>query len=78
MLVRRRDSIFALRDTCSHLGGPLSEGRLEGNGIVCPWHGSKFCLEDGKVLNGPAVFPERCFDVRVRDGKIEVRARKET
>lgn len=78
VLVRRRDSIFALRDTCSHLGGPLSEGRLEGNGIVCPWHGSKFCLEDGKVLNGPAVFPERCFDVRVRDGKIEVRARKET
>jgi nitrite reductase/ring-hydroxylating ferredoxin subunit/uncharacterized membrane protein len=78
VLVRRGDRIFALRDTCSHLGGPLSQGKLEGNGIVCPWHGSKFCLEDGKVLNGPAVFPERCFDVRVRDGKIEVRARKET
>ena len=78
VLVRRGDRIFALRDTCSHLGGPLSEGKLEGNGIVCPWHGSKFCLEDGRVINGPAVFPERCFDVRVRDGKIEVRARKET
>ena len=75
VLVRRGKHLFALRDTCSHLGGPLSEGKLEGNGIVCPWHGSKFCLEDGKVLNGPAVFPERCFDVRVRDGKIEVRAR---
>ena len=77
VLVRRGDDIYALRDTCSHLGGPLSEGKLEGDGIVCPWHGSKFCLKDGRVLDGPAVFPERPFDVRVRDGQIEVRARKE-
>jgi nitrite reductase/ring-hydroxylating ferredoxin subunit/uncharacterized membrane protein len=77
VLVRRGDRIFGLRDTCVHLGGPLSEGKLEGDGIVCPWHGSKFCLEDGRVLNGPAVFPERCFDVRTRDGRIEVRARRE-
>ncbi len=77
VLVRRGETIHALRDTCTHLGGPLSEGKLEGDGIVCPWHGSRFCLADGSVLDGPAVFPERCFDVRVRDGKIEVRARKE-
>jgi len=77
VLVRRGDTIYALRDTCTHLGGPLSEGKLEGDGIVCPWHGSRFCLADGRVLDGPAVFPERCFDVRVRDGKIEVRARRE-
>jgi nitrite reductase/ring-hydroxylating ferredoxin subunit/uncharacterized membrane protein len=76
VLVRRGEEIFALRDTCAHLGGPLSEGNLEGDGIVCPWHGSKFCLADGHVLNGPSVFPERCFDVRVRGGKIEVRARQ--
>lgn len=77
VLVRRGDTIHALRDTCTHLGGPLSEGKLEGDAIVCPWHGSKFCLADGRVLGGPAVFPERCFDVRVREGKIEVRARKD-
>ena len=77
VLVRRGDTIYALRDTCTHLGGPLSEGKLEGDGIVCPWHGSRFCLADGRVLDGPAVFPERCFYVRVRDGKIEVRARRE-
>jgi nitrite reductase/ring-hydroxylating ferredoxin subunit/uncharacterized membrane protein len=78
VLVRRGENIFALRDTCSHLGGPLSKGKLEGDSIRCPWHGSRFCLEDGRVLEGPAVFPERPFDVRVRKGKIEVRARKET
>jgi nitrite reductase/ring-hydroxylating ferredoxin subunit/uncharacterized membrane protein len=78
VLVRRGDKIFGLRDTCTHLGGPLSEGKLDGDSIICPWHGSRFCLEDGRVLDGPAVFPERTFDVRVRAGKIEVRARKET
>lgn len=76
VLVRRGQAIHALRDTCTHLGGPLSEGRLEGDSIRCPWHGSRFCLTDGRVLEGPAVFPERLFEVRVREGQIEVRARK--
>jgi nitrite reductase/ring-hydroxylating ferredoxin subunit/uncharacterized membrane protein len=75
VLVKQGESIFALRETCTHLGGPLSEGKIEGDGIRCPWHGSRFCLKDGRVLDGPAVFPERSFDVRVRKGRIEVRAR---
>src|SRR5687767_14784282 len=74
VLVKQGDSIYALRETCTHLGGPLSEGKIEGDGIRCPWHGSRFCLKDGRVLDGPAVFPERLFDVRVREGRIEVRA----
>jgi nitrite reductase/ring-hydroxylating ferredoxin subunit len=77
VLVKQGDTIFALRDTCTHLGGPLSEGKLEGDSIRCPWHGSRFCLTDGRVLDGPAVFPERVFDVRVREGQIEIRARQE-
>jgi len=76
VLVKQGDAIYALRDTCTHLGGPLSEGKLEDDSIICPWHGSRFCLKDGRVLDGPAVFPERVFDVRVREGKIEVRARQ--
>jgi nitrite reductase/ring-hydroxylating ferredoxin subunit/uncharacterized membrane protein len=75
VLVKRGNTIHALRETCTHLGGPLSEGTLEGDSIRCPWHGSRFCLTDGRVLDGPAVFPERLFDVRVREGQIEVRAR---
>jgi nitrite reductase/ring-hydroxylating ferredoxin subunit/uncharacterized membrane protein len=76
VLVKQGDSIYALRETCTHLGGPLSEGKLEGDSIRCPWHGSRFCLKDGRVLDGPAVFPERVFDVRVREGRIEVRAQQ--
>ncbi|HOM81725.1 MAG TPA: Rieske 2Fe-2S domain-containing protein [Armatimonadota bacterium] len=74
LLLRRGDQILAIGEKCTHLGGPLAEGKLEGDSIVCPWHGSRFSLEDGHVINGPAVFPERCIETRVRDGQIEVRA----
>jgi len=74
VLVKRGDRIFALTETCPHLGGPLSEGKLVGDAIQCPWHASELALEDGHVVNGPTTFPARCFDVRVRNGQIEVRA----
>lgn len=74
LLVRRGGEICALADTCSHLGGPLSEGTLEDGSIVCPWHGSRFALEDGRVLDGPATFPQPCYEARVQNGQIEVRA----
>lgn len=58
---------------CARPGGPLSEGTIEDGGIRCPWHGSRFCLKDGRVLDGPPVFPS-VFEVRVREGQIELRA----
>jgi nitrite reductase/ring-hydroxylating ferredoxin subunit/uncharacterized membrane protein len=74
VLVKQRGRIHALTDTCPHLGGPLSEGKLVGDAIQCPWHQSELALEDGHVVCGPTTFPARSFDVRVRDGQIEVRA----
>lgn len=74
LLVRINGRIHALTNTCTHAGGPLNEGTLEGNTIRCPWHGSRFCLDDGKVVEAPATFAERRFDVRVREGQIEVRS----
>lgn len=73
LLVRRGQRLFAMADTCSHFSGPLSEGKLEGDAIVCPYHFSKFALEDGRVINGPAVHQQPCLEVRTRDGQIEVR-----
>ena len=75
VLVRRGGQVYALGESCAHLGGPLSEGRLEGDAIRCPWHGSLFALEDGRILEGPSTYPQTCFDVRLRAGQIEVRAR---
>jgi nitrite reductase/ring-hydroxylating ferredoxin subunit/uncharacterized membrane protein len=73
LLVRRGERVFALAETCSHFSGPLSEGKLVGDSIECPYHNSRFALEDGRVLNGPAVHPQPCLEVRVRGGQIEVR-----
>ncbi len=73
LLVRRGERLFAMGDTCSHFSGPLSEGKLEGDSVVCPYHFSRFALEDGRVLDGPAVHPQPCLEVRVRNGQIEVR-----
>jgi nitrite reductase/ring-hydroxylating ferredoxin subunit/uncharacterized membrane protein len=78
LLVRRGERLFAMAETCSHFSGPLSEGKLDGDSIVCPYHASRFALEDGRVLNGPAVHPQPCLEVRVRDGQIEVRRPQST
>lgn len=74
LLVRRNGEIRAIGETCSHLGGPLAEGTLDEHGVTCPWHGSRFSLDEkGRVLSGPATAPEPCFETRVRRHKIEVR-----
>lgn len=76
LLVRRGGRIHALAETCAHLGGPLSEGKLDGDCVVCPWHASKFALESGAVVEGPSAFPQPSLETRVRGGKIEVRVRR--
>jgi nitrite reductase/ring-hydroxylating ferredoxin subunit/uncharacterized membrane protein len=73
LLIRRGSRLFAMAETCSHFSGPLSEGKLVGDSIVCPYHSSRFALEDGRVLDGPAVHPQPCLAVRAREGRIEVR-----
>ena len=73
LLVRRDDRLFAMAETCSHFSGPLSEGKLEGDSIVCPYHFSRFALEDGRALDQPAVHPQPCLEIRVFNGQIEVR-----
>lgn len=72
LLVRQGGHIYALGEMCSHLGGPLSEGAISDGWVTCPWHHSQFALADGHVLNGPATFPQPCYQTRVRNGTIEV------
>ena len=69
LLVRRGSQIYALAETCSHLGGPLSEGKLEEEIIQCPWQGSRFSIRDGGVIDGPAVHPQPCLEARIRSGQ---------
>lgn len=70
----RDGHIYALANTCSHLGGPLDEGTVHDGCITCPWHGSTFRLETGEIVRGPASSAQPTYDVRENAGQIEVRA----
>lgn len=73
VLLRRGSQLYAISATCSHAGGPLDEGTLTGDVVECPWHGSRFCMRDGRVLTGPATVKAPRYDVRVRDGQVEIK-----
>jgi nitrite reductase/ring-hydroxylating ferredoxin subunit/uncharacterized membrane protein len=74
VLYKSGASIYALSNVCSHLGGPLAEGKVvDGNCVECPWHASQFRLSDGTVRQGPATVPQPLFETRVSGGQIEVR-----
>jgi nitrite reductase/ring-hydroxylating ferredoxin subunit/uncharacterized membrane protein len=77
-LLKRGNQIFALANRCAHEGGPLNEGKIEDNSVICPWHGSRFCMKTGKVLDGPAVHPQPKLDVQVRHGQVLVRRSQAT
>lgn len=73
VLVRHRGRVHALGSRCSHMGGPLDAGWVLGGGLVCPWHGSRFDLASGHPLDGPSTCPQPRYEVRVRDGIVEIR-----
>jgi nitrite reductase/ring-hydroxylating ferredoxin subunit/uncharacterized membrane protein len=72
VLFRSEGRIVALADRCTHRGGPLHEGTVDGGCIKCPWHGSVFA-GDGTVRSGPASRPEPALQVRVVNGRVQVR-----
>jgi ferredoxin-NADP reductase/nitrite reductase/ring-hydroxylating ferredoxin subunit len=65
--------IYALDAVCSHEGGPLEEGTLDGYEIECPWHGSKFDVRTGEVRNPPADTPQSVYEVKVENNDILIR-----
>jgi nitrite reductase/ring-hydroxylating ferredoxin subunit/uncharacterized membrane protein len=73
ILMRMGTNIYALGATCTHAGGPLDEGELQGEAVQCPWHGSRFNIKSGRVLTGPATVAEPRYDTRVRDGYVEIK-----
>ncbi|MBM2826576.1 MAG: Dioxygenase, ferredoxin subunit [Dehalococcoidia bacterium] len=63
---------YAIDNLCSHRGGPLSEGTLEGDVVECPWHGSKFNVATGERLDGPAQGGVQSFTLRVEGADLIV------
>jgi 3-phenylpropionate/trans-cinnamate dioxygenase ferredoxin component len=64
---------YAIGNVCTHLGGPLAEGKLEGHEIQCPWHGSRFDIRTGKVMRPPALRAEPTYEIKVEDDNILVK-----
>jgi nitrite reductase/ring-hydroxylating ferredoxin subunit/uncharacterized membrane protein len=78
LLYKKGDTVCAISETCSHAGGPLSEGEVDGNVVQCPWHGSRFDICTGLVKGGPATISQVRYETRIQNGQIEVRRSEDT
>lgn len=76
MLYRRGPAILAISDVCGHAGGPLHEGNVQDDCVTCPWHGSTFRIDDGKLVHGPATGNQPAYDVRLDGGRVLVKRRQ--
>ena len=63
-------TVHALSNTCSHRGGPLSEGEVEGTAVTCPWHGASFDLKTGAALGPPAMQGVKRYQVTVKGNEV--------
>ncbi len=65
-------SLYSIGGICTHMGCHLSQGRLEGQNVICPCHGSTFDAKTGNVVKGPARRPEPSYRVTVEDGEVSI------
>ncbi len=67
--------IYAINNACTHRGGPLHEGELEGTTVTCPLHGGQFDVTTGKVVSPPPMKDETTFEVRISGTDVMLRKR---
>ena len=65
-------TLYAMEDICTHDGGTLSDGEMEGDEFICPRHGARFCIRTGEATAPPAYEDVDAFPVRIREGVIEI------
>ncbi len=73
LVVRLEDGFHAIEDVCTHDGGCLAGGDIEGHEVVCPRHGARFDLLTGEATAPPAYEPVHVFPVKVEGGRVYVR-----
>ena len=65
-------AFYAIDDVCTHDGGPLDQGMLEGDEIECPRHGARFDVRSGRALTLPAIMPVKSYPVQVEGDEVRV------
>jgi 3-phenylpropionate/trans-cinnamate dioxygenase ferredoxin component len=66
-------AFYAIEDVCTHDGAEIASGKLEGDEIICPRHGARFCVKTGEVKSPPAYENIACFPLRIENGKVQVK-----
>jgi 3-phenylpropionate/trans-cinnamate dioxygenase ferredoxin subunit len=67
-------TFYAIDDLCTHDGGELAGGAVDGDVVICPRHGARFCLRTGAALTPPAYEPVQTYETRVNEGIVEIRS----
>jgi len=75
VFLRLDGKIYALGAVCSHYGAPLNEGTIVDRTIECPWHASRFALEDGRVVQGPACAGMPVYDCKIVNNEVQIKLR---
>lgn len=72
VIINLAGNLYAIGDVCSHDNGPVGDGEIEENEIICPRHGARFDIRTGKTMGLPALVDIPAYPVRVREGMIEI------
>jgi len=67
------DQFYAIEDVCSHDGTEIASGELDGDEIICPRHGARFCVKTGAVKSAPAYEDIHSYPVRIVDGMVQIK-----
>lgn len=65
-------AFHAIDNSCTHVGGPLCEGEMDGCEVICPWHGAVFDVTSGQAVGPPAFEPVKRYNLRVNGAEIEI------
>lgn len=73
VVFKLEDGFYALKDVCTHDGAEIASGIVEGDEIICPRHGARFCIKTGEVKCAPAYEDIEKFELKIETGRIKLR-----
>lgn len=72
-IFKLEDGFYALEDVCTHDGAEIASGELDGDELICPRHGARFCVRTGEVKTAPAYEDIASFEIKLEESRVKVR-----